>query len=633
MAERSTSREQSRSAIAVLSLVAIAVHLALRYLFPAAGSWRVGGTFVYDWPLGLALLGGGVVLILDLVKKLARGEFTADVLAGISIVTAVFLGEYLAGVVVVLMLSGGQALESRAVRSASGVLQALARRSPSRAHRKRGETLTDIALEEVAIDDRLEIFPHETCPVDGVVVDGHGTMDESYLTGEPYVLSKAPGSIVLSGAINGASTLTIRAEKLAVDSRYAKIMQVMRDSEEKRPQLRRLGDKLGSIYTPIALAIAAGAWIATGDVVRFLSVLVIATPCPLLIGIPVAVIGSISLAARRGIILKDPAVLENIDRCRIAMFDKTGTLTYGQPRLTDVVASPGFTSEEALAVAASLERYSRHPLALAVVDAGRAAGRAMHEATEVSERPGEGLKGVVDGRAIQITGRTKAIGAHPGLERELPTFEGGMEAVVLVDGRLAALVRFRDEPRADGSPFIRHLTGRHGFERVLLVSGDRASEVEYLAKRVGISEVHSSQSPEQKLALVRELTKLAPTVFLGDGINDAPALTAATVGIAFGQGSDITSEAAGAVILDSSLQRVDELLHIGRRMRAIALQSAVGGMVLSVVGMGLAAAGYLPPVAGAIAQEAIDLLAILNALRVALPPKELSDYRVDGAAT
>ncbi|MEP7027159.1 MAG: heavy metal translocating P-type ATPase [Candidatus Eisenbacteria bacterium] len=631
MADAAPTREQSRSSIAVLALVAIAVHLALRYGLPGGADWRIAGTPAYDWPLGLALGVGGLVLVLDLVRALARGEFTADVLAGISIVTAVLLGEYLAGALVVLMLSGGQALEARAVRSASGVLEALARRSPSRAHRKRGETLTDIALEDVAIDDRLEIFPHETCPVDGIVVEGHGTMDESYLTGEPYVLSKAPGSRVLSGAINGSNTLTIRAEKLAVDSRYAKIMQVMRDSEERRPRLRRLGDRLGAIYTPIALAIAAGAWIASGDVVRFLSVLVIATPCPLLIAIPVAVIGSISLAARRGIILKDPAVLENIDRCKIALFDKTGTLTYGQPQLTEVVALPGFTSEEALAMAASLERYSRHPLAAAVVEAGRAAGRAIHEATEVDERPGEGLRGIVDRRAVTITGRAQALREQPDLAGELPEHEGGMEAVVLVDGRPAALLRFRDEPRADGSPFIRHLMGRHGFARVLLVSGDRASEVEYLAQRVGITEVYSGQSPEQKLALVRELTKDAPTVFLGDGINDAPALTAATVGIAFGQGSDITSEAAGAVILDSSLQRVDELLHIGRRMRAIALQSAVGGMALSVVGMGLAATGHLPPVAGAIAQEGIDLLAILNALRVALPPKSLSDYRPDAA--
>ena len=617
-------RGSSRTTIALVALAAIVLHLTLRHLFHLGDV--VLGVPAWDLPLLVCLAVGGVVLLGDLVVKLAHREFTADVLAGISIVTAVLLGEYLAGALVVLMLSGGQALEAYAVGSASSVLQALARRSPSTAHRKTGAVLADVALGEVAIDDVLEVFPHEICPVDGVVIEGHGTMDEAYLTGEPYMMSKAPGSVVLSGAINGASSLTIRASKLAVDSRYAKIMQVMKDSEERRPKLRRLGDKLGAIYAPIALAIAAFAWIASGEVVRFLSVLVIATPCPLLIGIPIAVIGSISLAARRGIIIKDPAVLENIDRCRTALFDKTGTLTYGQPQMTAVVAAPGFTAEEVLAIAASLERYSRHPLASAVIEAGRKAGAPGHEAAEVSESPGEGLKGIVERRAIAITGRAKALQAQPEIADLLPPHEGGMEAVVLIDGRLAALLRFRDEPRADGSPFIHHLTGRHGFDRVLLVSGDRASEVEYLAKRVGITEVHAGQSPEQKLALVRELTAKGPTVFLGDGINDAPALTAATVGIAFGQGSDITSEAAGAVILDSSLQRVDELLHIGRRMRAIALQSAVGGMALSVVGMVFAATGHLSPVAGAIAQEAIDLLAIVNALRVAMPPKALSDY-------
>ena len=619
-----TNAASSRITIALLAAAAIGLHLALRHALHFDP--LVLGARAWDLPLLLALGIGGAVLVFELVRDLAHGEFTADILAGLSIVTALLLGEYLAGTIVVLMMSGGKALEAHAVGRASSVLRALARRSPSVAHRKVGQTLHDVPLPEVGIGDVLHVFPHEICPVDGVVVEGHGTMDESYLTGEPYVLSKAPGSLVLSGAINGSSVLQIRAEKLAVDSRYSKIMQVMRDSEQRRPRLRRLGDRLGATYAPIALVVALVAWAASGDVMRFLGVLVIATPCPLLIGIPVAVIGSVALAARRGIIVKDPVVLETIDRCRTAVFDKTGTLTYGQPRLTDVVPLAGFTSEEVLAAAASLERYSRHPLAGAVIETSRQAGAALHEAEEVTERPGEGLRGIVEGRRITVTGRTKALQGRPESGPALPPFEGGMEAVILIDDRLAALLRFRDEPRADGSPFIRHLTTRHGFERILLVSGDRESEVRYLAARVGIAETHAGQSPEQKLALVRELTSKGPTVFLGDGINDAPALTAATVGIAFGQASDITSEAAGAVILDNSLQRVDELLHIGRRMRSIALQSALGGMALSVAGMGLAATGHLPPVAGAVAQEAIDLLAILNALRAAIPTKSLSDY-------
>ena len=627
MPPREDGAADSRRRWALLAASAIVLHLALRHALHLGSP--VLGARASDVPLLIVLAGGGAVLVLDLVRQLARGEFTADVLAGISIVTALVLGEFLAGTLVVLMMSGGKALEAHAVGHASSVLRALARRSPSTAHRKVGETVRDVALADIGIGDTLEVFPHEICPVDGVVVEGHGTMDESYLTGEPYVLSKAPGSLVLSGAINGSSVLLIRAGKRAVDSRYAKIMQVMRDSEQRRPRLRRLGDRLGAVYAPIALAVAAAAWVASGDVTRFLSVLVIATPCPLLIGIPVAVIGSVALAARRGIIVKDPAVLENIDRCRTAVFDKTGTLTYGQPRLTAVVSLPGFTAEEVLAAAASLERYSRHPLAGAVLETARRAGAAIREASEVAEHPGEGLRGIVAGRRITVTGRTRVLRDRPGSAPSLPPHEGGMEAVVLVDDRLAALLRFRDEPRADGSPFIRHLAGRHGFDRILLVSGDRESEVRHLASRVGIAETHAGQSPEQKLELVRTLTRQGPTVFLGDGINDAPALTAATVGIAFGQASDITSEAAGAVVLDHSLQRVDELLHIGRRMRAIALQSAVGGMVLSIVGMGFAAAGLLPPVAGAVAQEAIDLLAILNALRAAVPPKSLSDCPVD----
>lgn len=403
-------------------------------------------------------------------------------------------------------------------------------------------------------------------------------------------------------------------------------MQVMRASEQRRPRLRRLGDQLGAYYTPLAVAIASAAWAASGDATRFLSVLVVATPCPLLIAIPVAIIGSISLAARRGIIIKDPAILEKIDACKVAIFDKTGTLTYGQPRLTELLPAPAFNRNDVLALIASLERYSKHPLSGAVLDAAQEAGVPLQPATAINERPGEGLRGHVANRAIQITNRKKLATQYPELAAELPPVGGGLECVTVIDGRYAATLRFRDEPRAEGAMFIKHLRPKHQFQRILLVSGDRESEVRHLAGRVGIEEVHFSQSPEEKLELVRRETQKAPTVFLGDGINDAPALTAATVGIAFGQQSDIAAEAAGAVIMDSSLQRVDELLHVGKRMRTIALQSAVGGMAASVLGMLLAAAGYLPPVAGAIVQEVIDVVAVLNALRVALPPKSLSDY-------
>jgi len=616
-------------AIAALAVAGIGLHLILR--FGAGTNDTVFGVPSHAVPLWVALL-GGVPLLWGLVIHLSRLEFSSDLLAGMSIVTSVILGEYLAGTLVVLMLSGGQALEAYAVRRASFALEALAKRLPSIAHRKTDGSVADVPLAQVAVGDTLLVFPHETCPVDGILVDGRSTMNESYLTGEPYLLPKATGSGVLSGAINGDGALTIRAEKTAVDSRYAKIMQVMRDSEEKRPQLRRLGDQIGAVYTPVAIAIALLAWAFSGEASRFLGVLVVATPCPLLIAIPVAIIGSVSLAARRGIIIKDPAVLEKIDTCRVAIFDKTGTLTYGQPKLTEVLPADGFAKDEALAAVASLERYSRHPLASAMIDAATEAKLSLAEAVEVSERPGEGLRGLIGGRAVQVTSRKKLAAQSPASAEALPPLAGGLECVVLIDGRYAATFRFRDEPRAEGTSFVRHLKPQHGFERVLLVSGDRETEVRYLADKVGITEVHAGQSPEQKLALVRDETKRANTVFMGDGINDAPALTAATVGIAFGQGSDVTAEAAGAVILDSSLERVDELLHIGRRMRSISLQSAIGGMGLSVIAMFVAASGYLPPVAGAITQEIIDVLAVLNALRASMTPRTLTDYETNNEA-
>jgi heavy metal translocating P-type ATPase len=609
--------------IAGLAGTAIAVHLLLRLTLHAAASTNPLAT--ENIPLVLALL-ASAPLLLELLVKVVRGQFGSDLLAGISIVTSVFLKEYLAGALVVLMLSGGAALEAYAVRSASSVLAALARRMPSVAHRKQQDRVVDIALDDVAVGDTLVVFPHEACPVDGTVLDGHSTMDESYLTGEPYLMAKAPGSTVLSGATNGGQALTVRADRLPVDSRYARIMQVMRDSEQRRPRLRRLGDQLGAIYTPVAVAVALAAWALSGHPNRFLAVLVVATPCPLLIAIPVAILGAVSLAARRGIVIRDPAVLEKVATCRTAIFDKTGTLTYGQPQLTEVFTAPGWKDREVLLLVAALERYSKHPLAGAVLDAARQEGGPLQEATAVSEPPGQGLTGVVSGHTVQVTNRTRLLAQHPEAESELPATSAGLECVAVIDGHYAATLRFRDQPRADGAPFIRHLSRRHRLRRVLLVSGDRESEVRYLAEQVGISEVHAGQSPEQKLALVRKLTQQADTFFVGDGINDAPALTAATVGIAFGKGSDVTAEAAGAVIMDSTLARVDEFLHIGARLRSIALQSAVGGMVLSLAGMGVAAAGYLLPVAGAVFQEVIDVAAILNALRLAVPPRSLTDY-------
>jgi heavy metal translocating P-type ATPase len=614
-ARASSSRVPKEPYIAGFTVIAISLHLVLRYGTHAPLRLALA-------PLVVALLVGGTPLIFDLAKKLIKREFGSDLLAGVSILAAVALGQYLVAAIVVLMLSGGTALEDFATARASSVLDALARRMPGVAHRRGTDGTEDVKLEEIRIGDVLIVLPHEICPVDGVVIEGRARMDEAYLTGEPYEISKMVGSQVISGAINGDAALVVRAEKLAVDSRYARIMKVMQSTEEQRPRLRRLGDQLGAWYTPVALILAVIAGLVSRDMHRFLAVVVVATPCPLLLAIPTAIIGAISLAARRAIIIKNPAILEQIDSCQTLIFDKTGTLTYGRPTLTEIICAEGFERQDVLRLAASLEQYSKHPLAGAIVGkAGREETKFVG-VTELSEAPGEGLRGTVEGRNVRITGRKQAeeVGAV------LPAMSSGLECVVFVDGRYAATMRFHDAPRGDSRLFIQHLKPRHGVRKVMLVSGDRESEVQYLANSVGISEVCAGKSPEEKVAIVRQETAKAKTLFVGDGINDAPALTAATVGVAFGSQSDVITEAADAVILETSLGKIDELMHIGRRMRRIALQSALGGMLASIVGMIVAAMGYLPPIGGAIAQEIIDLFAVLNAVRVALPTDDLQDF-------
>lgn len=604
--------------IALLAIAGIIAFLVLRFLIPGLQAYA-------NYPLYITLALGGIPLVFELLRNLIKFEFSTDLLAGISIVTSVVLGEYLAGALVVLMLSGGQSLENFAIGYASKVLEALAKRAPTIAHRKTNGSIVDIPIEKILIGDQIMIFPNDICPVDGKVIEGNGVMDEAYLTGEPFLIHKASGSDVISGSINGESSLLIEATKLAIDSRYAKIIKVMQESEQKRPRIRRLGDQLGAWYTPLALAVACAAWIFSHDPVRFLAVLVIATPCPLLIGIPVAIIGSISLCASRGILIKDPVVLEQLDQCKTMIFDKTGTLTYGMPVLTAQTVFPPFNNKDVLRLAASLERYSKHPLSSAIREKAAQEKLELLDAKQISEPKGQGMQGVVLGHEIVITSRKQL--ENFGLEDNISQLPegGGLECVILIDGQLAAHYRFRDNPRSESTSFIRHLFPKHKFVKAMIISGDRLEEVQYLAKQVGISEVYGGKSPEEKVEIVAKETKKGKTAYLGDGINDAPALIASTVGIAFGANSDITTEAAGAVVMDNSLEKVDELFHISHRMRTIALQSALGGIILSLLGMGFAAFGYLTPVAGAILQEVIDVAAILNSLRTIWRPKFLTD--------
>lgn len=578
--------------------------------------FKMTGIANADLPLLIALILCGIPSALHILLKLFKGDLGADALAVIALLTAVILHQYLAAVIIILMLSSGQGLEAYAMRKASSVLLALAERMPTLAHRKSLTGIEDIPLVNIQIGDTIIVYPHETCPVDGIVIEGHGAMDESYLTGEPYQISKIPGATVLSGAINGETVLTLQAQKIPAESRYASIVAVLQDAEQKRPSLRRIGDQIGAVFAPFALLFACITWYFTGDAIRFLAVLVIATPCPLLIAIPITIISAISMAARRAIIIKDPTVLERLPTCRTAIFDKTGTLTYGKPVLTEILTDTAYDPHFILQNLASLERYSKHPLSSAILQAAKKQHLPFLDTTRVAEPPGKGLSGIVGQNKITVTNRKKIAEDYPDIIHQLPPSSTGLECISLINDKYAATLRFRDLPRRETKSFISHLKPFHQFKKIMLVSGDRETEVRYLGAFLNVSELHASQTPQQKWEIVRQEMKKNPTLFMGDGINDAPALTAATVGIAFGQFSNVTAEAAGVVIMENSLNKVDELIHLSLLTRKIALQSALGGMILSIIGMGFAAAGLLTPVAGAIIQEIIDMIAILNALRL-----------------
>lgn len=609
--------------IILISLTGIVLSFVFQYT----------STISPNLPLIVAIVLGGIPSIFQIIAKLVKGDLGADSLAAIAIVTAVVLHQYLAAALIILMIASGQALEVYAMRKASSVLLALAERMPTFVHKKTENDIVDIPLNKIQVGETIIVYPHETCPADGVVIEGKGTMDESYLTGEPYQIPKVLGASVLSGAINGESLLTIQVQRIPAESRYASIVAVLEEAEQKRPNMRRLGDQIGAIFAPLAIIFALTTWYFTGDSMRFLAVLVIATPCPLLIAIPLTIISAISMAAKQAIIIKDPAVLERLPTCRTAIFDKTGTLTYGRPALTEIITAANIKPDFILQIVASLERYSKHPLSNAILQAAKQKHLPFLNASSVAEPPGKGLSGVIDDKNIQITHRKKLLELQPEIKNTLPITSVGLECVVLINDKYVATLRFQDVPRKESKLFVSHLKPSHQINKIMLVSGDRESEVSYLGKLLNLSELYASQTPEQKLDLVRIEMKKAPTLFIGDGINDAPSLTAATVGIAFGQVSNVTAEAAGAVIMENSLSKVDELIHLSLATRNISLQSAIGGMALSLIGMGFAAAGFISPVTGAILQEIIDILAIMNALRLIWGNKIEADFSKSDSAS
>jgi len=567
-----------------------------------------------------------VPLTISIARTLAAGRVGVDAIALVAMAGALAVGEYLAGAVIALMLSGGNALEASASRRARRELTALLARMPTIAHRRAGGGWEEVPVEELAVGDEVLVRAGEIVPVDGELLGGEAVVDESALSGEPLPVTHARGATLRSGSANAGAAFELRATRLAADSAYANIVRLVRAAETQRAPFVRLADRYAAFFLPLTLALAAIAWAASGDPVRAVAVLVVATPCPLILAAPIAIVSGVSRAARSGVIVKGGAAIERLGEARTVLLDKTGTLTLGEPAVREVVVfdpSPAGGEEEVLRFAASVDQLSAHVLAEALVHEAERRGLPLAEPADAVEEPGQGIEGTVDGRRVAVgssswlRSRGYEVGgaAAVGGDGEAA---GLAKVAVGVDGRLAGVVVMADRLRDDARELAGELRAA-GVRRVAMVTGDRAPVAERIAADTGLDQAFAEQSPEQKLAVVRSMRadpELAPVVMVGDGVNDAPALALADVGIAMaGPGATISSETADAVIVVDRIDRVAAAVAIGRRALAIARQSVVFGIGLSAAAMLVAAFGYLPPLAGALLQEGIDVAVILNALR------------------
>jgi heavy metal translocating P-type ATPase len=568
----------------------------------------------------------GVPVVWQTVCVALARRFATDVIASLAIVTAVVLVQPLAGLVIVLMQTGGEALERFAEGRASAAVRALEEDAPRIAHRlaaEQGPRMSgdgqDIAVGEIAVKNLLLVRPGEMVPCDAEVIEGSSHCDTSRLTGEPLPCRVGPGATLSSGIINLDGPLVVRASKTAGDSQYAKIVELVRSSQASKAPLQRLADRYAAWFTPVTLVVCAVAYFASGDVDRVLAVLVVATPCPLILAIPIAIIGGVNRAARRLIVVRHGGAMEQLAEVTTAVFDKTGTLTVGMPMVDVVLAAPGFGDEEVLTSAAAVERGSGHLLARSVVETAGARHLPTPPAVGVTEAAGQGIRGTVGGHDVCVGARGFVQGCTPAASNGLSTAaadRGGLRAYVAIDGRFAGTIEFADRLRPGMAELLADLRGA-GIERCVILSGDSQAHTDAIAAQAGITEARGELLPEEKVEIIGDMVRGGTrVVMVGDGTNDAPALGTATVGIAMaGHGGGITAEAADIVILNDDLGRVAEAIHISRRTLRIARQSIWAGLGLSAAAMVIAAAGYVPPAIGALLQEGIDVAVILNALR------------------
>lgn len=579
------------------------------------------------WFAGLVIT--GVPVAWKTLRGMLHGEFAADVVAMLAIVGAIALQQPLAGLVVVLMQTGGEALDAYAVARASGAVRALEADAPRHAHRvldatTSGGSVTDIAATDIVPNDLLLVRPGELVPCDAVVTAGLSHVDTSRITGEPIPIKAMSGTPLLSGSVNQEGALTIRAIRASQDSQYARIVDLVRSAQASKSPLQRTADRVAVWFTPLTLAACALAWFISDDVTRVLAVLVVATPCPLILAAPVAIIGGINRAARLGVIVRHGGALEALAKVNTAVFDKTGTLTIGKPHVHRIVSDNGVDPDTLLALAAGIEHGSGHLLARVVVAEAESRALSLVVADTTVEVPGSGVQGHVGATRVAVGSPDYLREVMPSLKERVDAMEvdaDGLRAYVGTSDGAIGRIEFADELRRDLGAFFDELASL-GIRDVELLSGDRAENVAKVAAKIGVVSYAGGLTPEDKAVRVQALERRGQRVLMvGDGTNDAPALSAASVGVALaGHGGGVATEAADVVLLVDEPTRIAAAVHIGRRSLSIARQSIGVGLGLSFVGMIFAAAGLLSPVAGAIAQEAIDIAVILNALRASTGP-------------
>ncbi len=562
----------------------------------------------------LVLVVGGAPTVLKTIQKMLKGNFAADVVAMLAIITAVIMHEYFAGVIIVIMQSGGEALENYSLRRASSTLEQLLARAPRMAHRKENDQVTEIEANLVRVDDVLVVRPGDLIPVDGVLLSPQAEIDESALTGEPLTRSKKTGDGLLSGSVNGSDVFEMQARKIAAESTYAQIVQLVENAQQEKPPLQRLADRYAVWFTPITLIMCGVGWLITGTPTTILAVLVVATPCPLILAVPVAVLGGINRAASASIVVKSGTAIEQVGHAEVMVFDKTGTLTFGTPTIDQVIALDGVSQSNLLQIAGSVEQLSSHLLGQTLTSAAQQQ-QALSLPTNFQESPGFGVEGDLDGQHI-VLGSPRYLNDKTGNAIPTTTLRSELATYIAIDNQLAGLITFKDQLRPGVSELMERLRTL-GIQRTVMLTGDNQEHAQAIGKQAGIDQIEANLLPEDKVRLVKELMqKYKVVAMVGDGINDAPALATATIGIAMGaHGTGISAEAADIVLLVDDVTQVAYAVETGQRMLRIAKQSIYVGLGLSFGFMVLASVGLISPVVGALLQEAVDVIVILNALR------------------